>query len=156
MAIIQKHISICRKYTELKDLIGQHCPQASTGETTNYSQATQILREACQRPPPCLCNSSWLKMCQDISTTCQEPSTHNSTFSLYPVHLTYCKCPPLHLLYIYTGVYPCTHTPEVQVLLLNRRVTLKQQADGESGETFVFNFLTISASMKSNCSFPSS
>lgn len=50
-----------------------------------------------------LCNSSWLKMCLDISTTCQEDWTHNSTLSIHTVHLKHCKCPSLHLLCIYRG-----------------------------------------------------
>lgn len=72
----------------------------------NYSQSTRIVSQACQPFALRLCNSSWLEMCLDISTTCQEPLTHNSTLSIHTVHLTYCTCPSLHLLYIYIGVHP--------------------------------------------------
>lgn len=47
---------------------------------------------------------------KNVSRHIQQQSTHTHTNLLigYSTHLTYCKCPSLHLLHIYTGVYPWT------------------------------------------------
>lgn len=85
---------------KLRDFIVCHCIRTGGNLKTIHSEHELSVKHA---SPLRLRNSSWLKMCLDISTTCQEPWTHNSTLSIHTVHLKCCTCPSLHLLYICIG-----------------------------------------------------